>query len=322
MQTSIPGLAIIIPCLNEESAIPSTFAAIHSMLEDLKSSNLVASRSFICFVDDGSKDSTWLIIEHLSKSYPCVKGVKLSTNYGHQSALLAGLYECKEHSDCYITIDADLQDDLKVIPEMIQKFRQGYEIIYGVRRKRNTDSLFKRVSASGFYNLMRFFGVSIIYNHADFRLISTRVLDELQRFSEVNLFLRGIFPLIGFKNCEVYYDRNKRMFGKTKYPFRRMLSFAFEGISSFSVKPLRIITTTGFIIFILCLFAMAYALWGYISDSVIPGWFSTVVPFYFLGGLQILCLGIIGEYLGKIYKEVKRRPPFIIEDKRGFILNE
>jgi glycosyltransferase involved in cell wall biosynthesis len=258
------------------------------------------------------------MIRSYASESDAIRGIKLSKNFGHQPALLAGMTECRRHSDCLITIDADLQDDPGVIRQMVEKYMEGFEIVYGVRRKRVTDSWFKRRSAEGFYRMMALMGVKIIFNHADFRLVSSRALDELEKFPEVNLFLRGIFPVLGFNHCEVYYDRLERNFGETKYSLARMLSFAFEGIYSFSVKPLQLITRLGFIIFFLSMGLMIYAVWGYLAGGAVPGWFSTVLPFYFLGGVQILCIGILGEYIGKIYKEVKRRPRYIVEEFHGF----
>lgn len=313
-----PTLAIVVPCLNEEKMLPTTIKVLGGLLEELKNSSLVSSRSFLCFVDDGSSDGTWKMIQSYALDSDTIKGIKLSKNFGHQPALLAGMTECRRHSDCLITIDADLQDDPTVIRQMVVKYMEGFEIVYGVRKKRVTDSWFKRTSAEGFYRLMALMGVNIIFNHADFRLVSARAMDELEKFQEVNLFLRGIFPVLGFNHCEVYYDRLERNFGETKYSLTKMFSFAFEGIYSFSVKPLQLITRLGFIIFFLSMGLMVYAVWGYLAGGAVPGWFSTVLPFYFLGGVQILCIGILGEYIGKIYKEVKRRPRYIVEEFRGF----
>jgi glycosyltransferase involved in cell wall biosynthesis len=315
---NITTLAIVIPCLNEEQMLPETVSRLSALRNEMINENLISVDSFTCFVDDGSSDNTWELIDTLCKHDSWIRGIKLSRNFGHQSALLAGLFYCQEHADCIITIDADLQDDPRVIPDMVKKFRDGHEIVYGVRKKRQTDTWFKSATALGFYNLMRILGVSIVHNHADFRLASSRAVRELERYSEVNLFLRGIFPILGFSHCNVYYDRLVRIHGETKYPFRKMVSFAFEGIYSFSVKPLQIITRFGFVIFILSLIASGYALWGYFTGQTVPGWVSTVLPFYFLGGVQILCIGILGEYIGKIYKEVKRRPRFIIDRHAGF----
>ncbi len=313
-----PTLAIVVPCLNEEKMLPTTIQVLGGLLEELKNSTLISSGSFLCFVDDGSTDGTWKMIQSYALGSQVIKGIKLSKNFGHQPALLAGMTECGRHSECLITIDADLQDDPAVIRQMIVKYMEGFEIVYGVRKKRVTDSWFKRTSAEGFYQLMALMGVKIIFNHADFRLVSARALDELEKFQEVNLFLRGIFPVLGFNHCEVYYDRLERNFGETKYSLTKMFSFAFEGIYSFSVKPLQLITRLGFIIFFLSMGLMVYAVYGYLAGGAVPGWFSTVLPFYFLGGVQILCIGILGEYIGKIYKEVKRRPRYIVEEFRGF----
>jgi glycosyltransferase involved in cell wall biosynthesis len=298
--------------------LPVTIRAMVDLLMEMITAGQISDNSYVCFVDDGSTDKTWqLVSDHASQS-PKIRGVRLSKNFGHQAALLSGLYYCKAQADCIISIDADLQDDVRVIPEMVDKYARGFEIVYGVRKKRDTDSFIKKITALGFYRLMHLLGVSIIYNHADFRLVSSRAVAELEKFSEVNLFLRGIFPIIGFNHCNVYYDRLERSHGQTKYPFRKMVSFAMDGIYSFSVKPLQIITRAGFLIFIASIFASVYALWGYFAGNTVPGWVSTVLPFYFLGGVQILCIGILGEYIGKIYKEVKRRPRFIIDQVKGF----
>lgn len=313
-----PVISIVIPCLNEEQMLPETVAKLNLLRETMISAGQIDGRSYISFVDDGSRDTTWKVITGYSKQFPHIRGIRLSRNFGHQNALMAGMFTAARDSDCVISIDADLQDDPKVIPEMVEKYTGGFEIVYGVRKKRNTDSWFKQFTAVMFYRLMKFLGVTIIFNHADFRLAGARAIRELERFGEVNLFLRGIFPILGFNHCNVYYDRLERNFGETKYPFRKMLDFALEGIYSFSVKPLQIITRIGFIIFIFSIIASLYALWGYFAGKTVPGWVSTVLPFYFLGGVQIFCTGILGEYIGKIYKEVKRRPRYIIEQYEGF----
>lgn len=308
-------LGIIVPCYNEEEVLQDSSQKLLAVLNNLEKENLVSNDSFICFVDDGSKDKTWDIIIKLKEVHPEIKGIKLSSNNGHQNALMAGLLTCKNDADCLVSIDADLQDEETTIKEMIIKFNKGFDIVYGVRGDRRKDSIFKRSSASFFYRFMKLLGVDIIYNHADFRLSSKKVNNELSKYKEINLFLRGIFPSMGFRSCEVYYSRQKRKAGKTKYPLKKMISFALNGISSFSIRPLRWITVTGFIIFAFCILASAYALWGYFYQETVPGWLSTVLPFYFLGGVQILCIGIIGEYIGKMYKEVKQRPRYIIEEE-------
>lgn len=310
-----PVLGIVVPCYNEQDIIVYSVEKLLDVIRQHADSKLISDKSFIAIVDDRSEDKTWDLIKDLSSRHSQVKAIRLAANRGHQFALLAGLTEFNNLADCLVSIDADLQDDIGIIAQMIEKFRQGNDIVLGVRRKRDKDSFFKRVSALGFYRLMNVFGVNVMHNHADFRLTSQRVNEELRNFQEVNLFLRGIFPLMGFNTALVYYERGERLAGKTKYPFRRMLSLALDGITSFSTVPLRVITFTGFLVFIICLCLMGYALWAYMTDRTIAGWFSTVLPFYFLGGIQILCIGILGEYLGKIYKEVKRRPRFIVNER-------
>jgi polyisoprenyl-phosphate glycosyltransferase len=310
---SLPVLAVVVPCYNEESVMEETAAQLNATLEDLKRKNKIDSSSYIYFVDDGSSDETWNIIGRLCETGSVFKGLKLSRNTGHQNALLAGLMSVKDRMDCVISIDADLQDDISVIEKMIDLFHQGYEIVYGVRKERHEDSFFKKYSALLFYKIMQLMGVELIYNHADFRLSSRKVILSLSDFKEVNLFLRGIFPLIGFKGTEVYYDRGKRFAGESKYPLGKMIAFALNGITSFSIKPLRFIALAGFAISLLSVVFMMWALFSYFIDRTIPGWASTVLPIYFLGGVQLFTVGIIGEYIGKIYNEVKARPHYIKE---------
>jgi glycosyltransferase involved in cell wall biosynthesis len=308
-------LGIIIPCYNEEEVIVSSMEKLLGVLRGYIEKGLISERSFIGIVDDRSRDRTWEIIRQFAVNNKNITAIRLSSNKGHQYALLAGLtYYCAD-ADCLVSIDADLQDDVSVMAEMISKFKQGNEIIYGVRKNRPGDSPSKKLTALAFYRFLRAFGAEVVYNHADYRLTSRRVNEELKNFSESNLYLRGIFPLLGFNTAMVYYDRKERMAGVTKYPFRKMVSLALEGITSFSTVPLRIITFIGFLVFIICLFLMGYTLLAYIQGKTIAGWVSTVLPFYFLGGIQILCIGVLGEYLGKIYKEVKRRPRFIIDER-------
>ena len=274
--------------------------------------SLVAEQSAIYYVDDGSRDKTWALIEKFSKNNPLVCGIKLSCNRGHQNALWCGLMTVP--GDILVSIDADLQDDINVIPKMVNEFVAGNEIVYGVRDSRATDTFFKRFTAEGFYKLMKMMGVDLVFNHADYRLLSRRALDALSEYQEVNLFLRGIVRLLGFKSSIVKYDRAERFAGESKYPLKKMLAFAWQGISSFSIVPLRLITLLGFVISLL---SILFGLWGlgisFLSDHVVPGWASTVVPMYFLGGVQLLGLGVIGEYIGKIYLESKSRPRFHIE---------
>jgi len=308
-----PVLAVVVPAYNEEPVLEETAAKLVSTLDELRAKSKIHPSSFIYFVDDGSRDRTWEIIENLHRAKGVVKGLRLSRNAGHQNALLAGLLEVRNRMDCVVTIDADLQDDLSIIESMVDHFSAGHDIVYGVRKERNEDSFFKKYTALFFYRLMQWMGVELIYNHADYRLASRRVIDCLSDFREVNLFLRGIFPLIGFSSAEVYYDRKKRLAGESKYSFRKMISFALNGITSFSVTPLRVVTITGFLISFVTLLMSIWVLLGFLRGMTVPGWASTVLPFYLLGGFQILSIGLIGEYIGKIYKEVKARPRFIKE---------
>jgi len=309
-------LAMVIPCYNEEEVLPTTKKELSALLDRLKERGLVDEKSFICFVDDGSKDRTWQMIEEFAKE-PYIKGLKLSRNCGHQNALLAGLFYAESLSDAAISMDADLQDDISVVEQMCQKFQEGYEIVYGVRKRRDTDTAFKRITAEGFYKVMRLMGVDIIENHADFRLMSKRALGWLKEFEEVNLFLRGIIPLLGLKSDIVYYDRKERFAGESKYPLKKMLSFAWDGITSFSVAPLRFITFLGIGVLVVSLFLSIWALGAKLSGSAVSGWTSMMLIVLFLGGVQMLSIGIIGEYIGKIYKETKRRPRFFVEKIEG-----
>ena len=313
MTVKPPTIGIVLPCYNEEEILLQTDKKMSELVEQLISNKVIAPESSIIYVDDGSKDRTWVLIQNVVDISKNKIGIKFSRNFGHQSALLGGITSVHQQVDCIITIDADLQDDISVIEEMIIKYTQGFEVVYGVRKARNTDTAFKKRTAQGFYSLMKNMGVNIIYNHADFRLASSRVCENLLKFGEVNLFLRGIFPLIGFNSTTVYYDRLERSAGTSKYPFMKMLGFALEGITSFSVKPLRIVSLIGIFIFFVSLILAFYSLYSYLFLGTVPGWTSITLPIYFIGGIQILCIGIIGEYLGKIYKEVKSRPKFIIE---------
>lgn len=313
MKPQSPTVGIVLPCYNEEEILCKTDQRMGELVDQLIAKKLIAPESFIVYLDDGSKDKTWELIRGRVDGARNRMGIKFSRNFGHQSALLGGITSVYQQVDCVITIDADLQDDIRVIEEMIAKYNQGFEIVYGVRKKRDTDTAFKKKTAQGFYSLMKTMGVNIIYNHADFRLASNRVCENLLKFGEVNLFLRGIFPLIGFNSTTVYYDRLERDAGETKYPFMKMLGFALDGITSFSVKPLRVVSLIGIFIFFVSVLLALYSLYSYLFLGTVPGWTSITLPIYFIGGVQILCIGIIGEYLGKIYKEVKSRPRFIIE---------
>jgi polyisoprenyl-phosphate glycosyltransferase len=283
---------------------------------------MISSDSNLLFVDDGSKDQTWQIIykESLWKTY--IKGLKLSKNASHQNALLAGMFAAKTLSDCIVTIDADLQDDIQVIRDFVQKYKEGYEIVYGVRRKRETDTFFKRVTAQSFYKIMKYMGVNMIYNHADYRLLSKRVIEQLERFEEINLFLRGIIPLIGFRSTIVYYDRKERFAGQTKYPLKKMLAFAIDGITSFSVTPIRFISVIGFISFFFSLLFGGYFLWLKFMGHTKSGWASLIISIWLIGGLQLIAVGLIGEYVGKIYKESKRRPRYIVDIDTFHLTNQ
>ncbi len=310
-----PLIGIVAPCYNEELVLQETAMQLNEIITDLVSRNIISEKSFIAFVDDGSKDKTWQIIEEKSAQFTHVKGLKLAGNVGHQKALLAGLLTYNDEADALISIDADLQDDVQVMEQMILKFKSGIDVVYGVRQERVTDTVFKRNTALLFYNLMKTMKVNIIHNHADYRLCSNRVLVALNAFGEVNLFLRGIIPSIGFSKDVVYYNRLERFAGESKYPFRKMAAFAWNGVTSFSTYPLKLVTIIGFVIFFLCLIMTGYALFAIHTGNVVPGWLSTVLPMYFLGGVQLFCFGIIGEYIGKIYSEVKQRPRYFI-DKR------
>jgi glycosyltransferase involved in cell wall biosynthesis len=313
----IPVLTIVVPCFNEEEVFPTTVLVLSDIMDSLIQAQRIERSSKLLFVDDGSRDRTWSLIEKVQQENTKVIGLKLSRNVGHQQALLAGLHHAKNFSDCVISIDADLQDDVEVIREFILKYHQGYEIVYGIRKSRKTDSWFKRTTAQGFYKLMTSLGVNIHYNHADYRLMSARTLEHLSQFQEVNLFLRGIIPLIGYSSTTVYYDRKERFAGESKYPLRKMLGFALNGITSFSITPIRIVTVTGLGIFLLSIVAILYAIIMKLLGATNSGWTSLILSVWFIGGMQLLALGLIGEYIGKIYREVKHRPLYIIEKSIG-----
>ena len=307
-------LAIVVPCYNEEEVLKLASEALRGVLEDLVQKEKIAPDSFIMFVNDGSRDRTWDLIEEEHAAYPVrVSGVKLAGNVGHQFALTAGLITAKDMSDVTISIDADLQDDVAVIEEMIDKFHAGNDIVYGVRRERKTDTFFKRTTAQAFYKLMNLMGVKTVYNHADFRLMSKRAVEEFSKYKETNLFLRGMMPLIGYQTDSVYYDRKERVAGESKYPFKKMLALAFNGISSFSVKPISLILGVGLLIIFAAVLAAIYAFVSYFTGHVVPGWTSMILSIWFLGGLQLLAIGLVGQYIGKIYIEVKQRPRYNIE---------
>lgn len=306
------NLGVVIPCYNEEEVLGETASRMLALFARLQAAGKISERSTVYFVDDGSRDSTWSMIEALSQKHANIEGVKLSRNRGHQNALIAGLFSAE--GDALISVDADLQDDINIMEEMIAQFAAGCEVVYGVRRMRTSDTAFKRLTALTFYRLMRSMGADTIHNHADYRLLSRRAIESLKGFHEVNLFLRGIVPLIGFRSSMVYYDRTERFAGESKYPLRKMVEFALDAITSFSVVPLRIITGIGLSVFLLTMAVSAWILWIRLAtDRAIPGWASTLLPLLFVGGVQILCLGVIGEYLGKIYIETKARPRYFIE---------
>lgn len=309
-------LNIVIPCYNEEEVIVEATHQFTNLLKRLIGSGKIARQSRITYIDDGSKDKTWHLINHLSESNEFVHGIKLSRNRGHQNAVLAGMMSVK--GDAIITIDADLQDDIEVIEKMVDEYNNGMDIVYGVRSDRSTDTVFKRNTAQLYYKLLALFGVDMVYNHADFRLMSRKTIESLRQYREVNLYLRGIIPLIGFKSTNIEYSRKERFAGTSKYPFMKMLKLAVEGVTSFSVVPLQMITYIGFIVFIASIGILAWVLSvALFTNRAVPGWASTLLPIYFLGGLQILCLGVMGSYLGKIYIESKSRPKYFIEKTIG-----
>lgn len=307
-------LAIVVPCYNEEEVLKIASEALRGTLSKLIAKQKIAEDSFILFVNDGSKDKTWSLIEEEHEKYPDkVKGVKLAGNVGHQFALTAGLITAIDMCDISVSIDADLQDDIDVIEEMVDKFHEGKDIVYGVRKKRETDTFFKRFTAQSFYKFMKLMGVKTVYNHADFRLMSKRAMVQFSQYKEYNLFLRGMVPLIGYETDCVYYDRKERVAGESKYPLKKMLALAFNGISSFSVKPITMITGLGAVIVFISILAAVYALISYCLGRTVPGWTSLILSIWFLGGVQLLCIGLIGQYIGKIYIEVKNRPRYNIE---------
>ncbi|MBQ7007748.1 MAG: glycosyltransferase family 2 protein [Ruminococcus sp.] len=308
-------LYMVVPCYNEEAVLHETAKQLKEKYKSLIERKLISEQSRVVFVNDGSKDKTWQIIEELhSDSTEYFSGINLARNSGHQNAVLAGLMTVKDICDIAITMDADLQDDINAIDSMVEEYYKGNQVVYGVRSERKTDTFFKRFTAESFYKFMKVMGADVVYNHADFRLMSKVVLKELENFKEVNLFLRGMIPLIGYKSTSVYYERNERFAGESKYPLKKMLAFAMNGITSFSVKPLKIITGIGFLMVFLSMIAFIWAFVAkFIGESEL-GWSSLICSIWFIGGLQILCLGVIGEYIGKIYAEVKQRPRYIVAE--------
>lgn len=312
MQNGV-NLYIVVPCYNEEAVLPETSKRMLELMKNMNHDGLINKKSRIIFVDDGSKDKTWEIIDRLSHEHREIGGIKLAHNAGHQNALFGGLMTVKGDCDCAISIDADLQDDINVIPEMVKKFINGTDVVYGVRSKRDTDTFFKRTTAEGFYHLMNIMGTKVVFNHADYRLMSRRALDALAEFPERNLFLRGMVPLVGFNSDCVYYSRSERFAGESKYPLKKMLSFAFDGITSFSVSPIRLISGLGLIMCLISIIMAIYSLVVKFTGHADSGWTSIVFSLWLIGGVILLSLGLIGEYIGKIYKEVKGRPRYIIE---------
>lgn len=305
-------LYIVVPCYNEELVLEETTKRLNEKLNNLIKNKKISKKSKVMYVNDGSRDNTWSLIEKISKSNSLFTGISLSRNRGHQNALVAGLMTAKEYADIIISMDADLQDDINAIDEMIEKNNDGCDVVYGVRSSRKKDTLFKKMTAQGFYKFMEKMGVDVVYNHADYRLTSKKVLDNFENYKEVNLFLRGIFPLIGFKSDIVYYERAERFAGESKYPLKKMLNFAWDGITSFSVKPIRLLLSLGIIIFIISLLVTIYCLISKLTGNAVPGWTFLACSIWIMGGIQMISLGVIGEYVGKVYSETKARPRYII----------
>ena len=307
-----PILYVVVPCYNEEEVLEETTKQLTKKMNSLIEEDIISKKSKVMYVNDGSKDKTWKLIKKIHEDNDLFTGVSLTRNRGHQNALLAGLMTAKEHADVIISMDADLQDDINAIDKMLEKYKEGNDIVYGVRSSRKKDSFFKRFTAETYYKFMKKLGVDCVYNHADYRLTTKRVLDELENYHEVNLFLRGMFTLIGFESDIVYYDRQARFAGKTKYPLKKMLNFAWDGISSFSVKPLRMICSLGFVILFVSIAIIVYSLIQKLIGNTVSGWTFLSISIWFIGGLQMISIGIIGEYIGKIYSETKARPRYII----------
>ena len=315
MTKRMPILYIVIPCYNEEEVLPTTSGLFRDKLEFLIRNNMISPDSRILFVDDGSKDRTWDIILKLSLENDCFTGIQQSRNRGHQNAVLAGLMEARGKCDITISIDCDGQDDINAMDRMVEEYIKGSEIVYGVRSKRDTDTFFKRFTAESFYKLLKCMGVEAVFNHADYRLVSSRVLQEFENFKEVNIFLRGMFPLVGFRSTAVFYERHERIAGESHYPLSKMLALAIDGITSLSVKPIRCITGLGFAVSMLSFILLIWIVIRYFLGMTVQGWASTCAIAAFMGGIQLICLGVIGEYIGKIYLETKRRPRYIISER-------
>ena len=310
-------LYLAIPCYNEEAVLRDSAAKLLRKYETMMTEHKITFDSRIVFIDDGSRDRTWQIIEELHGENPVFQGIKLTRNRGHQNALLCGLMTLKDKADAVISIDADLQDDIEVFDEMVAKFEEGCDVVYGVRSKRETDTFFKRFTAEAFYKILNRMGAKVIFNHADFRLMSRRALEAFSLYKETNIFLRGMVPMIGYRSDIVTYERSERLAGESKYPLKKMLALAWEGITSLSIQPIRIITWAGLIIFLISLVMIIYSLISYFVGAAVSGWASTLCSIWALGGLQLLAIGIIGEYIGKIYLEAKRRPRYIVETYLG-----
>ncbi|MBC1935917.1 glycosyltransferase family 2 protein [Listeria grandensis] len=308
-----PLLTIIVPCYNEEEVLHETMKQLGTILRDMKDKKVIAEASDLLFVDDGSRDRTWEIIADAMSRHDFVSGVKLSRNFGHQNALLAGMQAAEGRADCIISIDSDLQDDVGVIPDFIEKYRAGYEVVYGIRDERKTDTRFKRGSAHLFYSMMGKFGIHLIPDHADYRLLGSLALQEMNLFPENNIFLRGIVPLIGFKSEKVYYHRKERFAGESKYPLKKMLAFAADGLTSFSVAPIRLVTGLGALMFVVAIVIGIYTFIQHLNGTAEAGWSSLMLSIWVIGGVQMMSLGVVGEYIGRIYSEVKQRPRFIVE---------
>ena len=307
-------LYMVVPCYNEEKVLPETTKRLVAKISDMIARKKISVGSRILYVNDGSKDGTWRLICQYHSETKLVSGLNLSRNRGHQNAVLAGLMYAKDHADMVISMDADLQDDIETIEKMVDRYHDGLDVVYGVRSDRKTDSGFKRKTAELFYRLMLRMGVEIVYNHADFRLMSKRVLEELEGYKEVNLFLRGIIPLIGFPSGQVFYERQKRFAGESKYPVKKMMSFALDGITSFSVKPIRMIMAVGVVVFFISFIILIWSLIRHFLGHTVLGWSSTIVSIWALGGLQLFAIGLVGEYIGKMYLETKGRPRFAVQD--------
>lgn len=307
-------LYLAIPCYNEEEILMDSAEKLYKKYRQLMSDGLISNESRICFIDDGSKDNTWSIIKQMCDKEDVFSGIKLSRNRGHQNALLCGLMTLKDYADAVISIDADLQDDINAIDKMVVEYQKGADVVYGVRSKRTTDTFFKRFTAEGYYKILEKMGAKIIFNHADFRLMSKKALEAFAEFKEVNIFLRGIVPMVGFKSEIVTYERNDRLAGESKYPLKKMLSLAWEGITSLSIKPIRMILGLGLISLLISLGILIYAIVSLVCGVAVPGWTSLMVSIWALGGFQLLAMGILGEYIGKVYMETKRRPRYIVEE--------